>query len=186
MEEKLRQKESDCIKVVLFGPESTGKTTLAKQLAQHYSTLWVPEFSRTYAEEKLKQGVLLTKNDVMSIAIGQMELENSFSEKSKDILFYDTNLLETKVYAEYIYDGYCPDVLKESIMNNQYDLYLLTDIDVSWEYDSVRSSDNDRKNMFDCFKNELDTRKLPYVMLSGNKESRLNTAIEHVDILLKK
>jgi len=186
MEEKLRQKKSNCIKVVLFGPESTGKTTLAKQLAQHYSSLWVPEFSRTYAEEKLKQGVLLTKNDVHPIAIGQMELENSFSEKSKGILFYDTNLLETKVYAEYIYDGYWPDVLKESIAKNQYDLYFLTDIDIPWEYDSVRSSENDRKNMFDRFKNELDAHKLPYVILSGNKESRLNKAIEHVDLLLKK
>jgi len=185
MEEKLRQKESNCIKVVLFGPESTGKTTLSKQLALHYHSFWVPEFSRTYAEEKLKQGTLLTKNDVLPIAIGQMELENSFSEKSKGILFYDTNLLETKVYSECIYDGYCPDVLKESIANNHYDLYLLTDIDISWEYDSVRSSDNDRKNMFDCFKNELDARKLPYIILSGNKESRLNKAIEHIDLILK-
>jgi len=186
MEEKLRQKKSNCVKVVLFGPESTGKTTLSKQLALHYKSFWVPEFSRAYAEEKLKEDTLLTKEDVLPIAIGQMKLENSYSEKSKDILFCDTNLLETKVYAECIYDGYCPDVLKESIMNTHYDVYLLTDIDIPWQYDAVRSSDKDRKKMFAHFKNELDALKLPYIMLSGNKESRLNKAIQHIDILLKK
>ena len=186
MEEKLRQKSNNCINVVLFGPESTGKTTLAKKLALHYNSFWVPEFSRTYAEEKLKAGTLLTKKDVLPIAIGQMELENSFSEKAKGILFYDTNLLETKVYSEYIYGGYCPDILKTSVENIHYDLYLLTDIDIPWEYDSVRSSDNDRKNMFDRFKNELEVHKLPYILLSGSKESRLNNAIKHVDLLLKR
>lgn len=185
MEEKLRQKSSNCIKVVLFGPESTGKTTLAKQLAQHYNSFCVPEFSRAYAEEKLKEGILLTKEDVLPIAIGQMKLENNFSAKAKNILFYDTNLLETKVYAEVIYDGYCPDILKKSVSNNYYDLYLLTDIDIPWEYDVVRSSGSDRKKMFAYFKNELDVQKLPYVILSGNKESRLNFAIQQIDLLLK-
>jgi NadR type nicotinamide-nucleotide adenylyltransferase len=185
MEEKLRQKKSNCIKVVLFGPESTGKTTLAKQLALHYNSFWVPEFSRAYAEEKLKEDILLSKEDVLPITIGQMELENSFSDKAKGILFYDTNLLETKVYSEFIYDGYCPDILKKSVTNNHYNLYLLTYIDIPWEYDSVRSLDSDRKKMFDHFKNELDEHKLPYIILSGNKESRLNKAIQQIDLLLK-
>ena len=186
MEEKFRQKSSNCLKVVLFGPESTGKTTLAKQLTQRYNSFCVPEFSRAYAEEKLKEGILLTKEDVLPITIGQIKLENCYSEKATDILFYDTNLLETKVYSEHLYEGYCPDVLKESIANNHYDLYLLTDIDIPWEYDSVRSSDSDRKKMFGHFKNELDEYKLPYVILSGNKKCRLDIAIKQVDLLLKK
>ena len=185
MEEKLRQKGSDCIKVVLFGPESTGKTTLAKQLALHYNSFWVPEFSRAYAEEKLKAGVLLTKEDVLPIAIGQMELENSYSEKAKEILFCDTNLLETKVYSEYIYNGFCPDVLRKSVEDNKYDLYILTNVDVPWEYDSVRSSDVNRKKMFVHFKNVLDEQKLPYVIVSGKQEYRLSKAIQHVNEILK-
>jgi len=184
MEEKLKQKASNCIKIVLFGPESTGKTTLAKQLALHYKTFWVPEYSRLYANEKLKQGVLLTKKDVLPIATGQMELENIIAHISKNILFCDTNLLETKIYSEYIYDGYCPDALKQSVANSKYDLYLLTSTDIPWEYDPVRSSDAERKKMFDCFKKELDKRKSPYIILSGNKETRLKKAIEHVDLLL--
>lgn len=186
MEEKLRQKNSNCIKIVLFGPESTGKTTLAKQLALHYNSFWVPEFSRAYAEEKLKEGILLTKEDVLPIAIGQMELENSYSEKSKEILFYDTNLLETKVYSEYIYDDFCPDVLRESVEGNKYDLYILTDINIPWEYDSVRSSETNREKMFVHFKNVLDEQELPYIIASGNKENRLSKAIKQIDFLLKK
>ena len=100
MEEKLKQKNSSCIKIVLFGPECTGKTTLAKQLAENYNTLWVPEFSRDYAENKLARNEALTKKDVLPIAIGQMQLENSYSEKVTDLLFCDTNLLETKIYSD--------------------------------------------------------------------------------------
>lgn len=186
MEERLKQKNNNCIKIVLFGPESTGKTTLAKQLAKQYNSFFVPEFSRIYAEAKLKEGILLTKKDVLPIAIGQIELENSLSEKTKDILFYDTNVLETKVYSEYIYEGYCPEVLRKMVLKSHYDLYLLTNIDIPWEHDAIRSSNNDRKIMFSYFKNELDTHKLPYVILSGSKKSRLKKAIEHVDLLLKR
>src|SRR5690554_540983 len=100
MEETLKQQDSNCLKVVLFGPESTGKTILAKQLAAHYNTLWVPEFSRSYAEEKSKHNEVLTKDDVLPIAIGQMALENSLAKQVESLLICDTNLLETKVYSE--------------------------------------------------------------------------------------
>ncbi len=186
MEEKLKQQKSDCIKIVLFGPESSGKTTLAKQLAKQYNTFCVPEYSRTYAEDKLEEGLLLTKDDVLPIAIGQMDLENSYAEKVNTILFYDTNLLETKIYAEYIYDGFCPEAIKSAISVNKYDLYLLTDIDIPWEFDAVRSSENDRKKMFAVFKKELDSLKLPYVLLSGGKEVRFNKATAAINSLLEK
>lgn len=184
MEEKLKQRISSCKKVVLFGPESTGKTTLAKQLAQHYNTLWVPEFSRVYAEEKLLNNKELTKNDVLPIAIGQMELENRYSERAPNILFCDTNLLETKVYSEMIYDGFCPVIVEDFAISNTYDLYILTAIDMPWERDPVRGVSDKRELMFIAFKNTLDNLKLPYIIVSGNKDRRLRTAIKHVDELL--
>lgn len=186
MEKKLRQKKSNCIKIVLFGPESTGKTTLAKQLAVHYNSLWVPEYSRVYAEKQLENGIELTKKDVLPIALGQMELEQKYIDKSKQLLFFDTNLLETKVYSEYLYNGYCPDILKEHLDENYYDLYFLTDIDVPWEYDPVRASKSARKQMFLSFKNELEAQGVPYITLSGSKEVRFNTAIMQVDMFLEK
>jgi NadR type nicotinamide-nucleotide adenylyltransferase len=185
MNEKLRQKKSSCIKIVLFGPESTGKTTLGQQLSKHYRSLCVPEYSREYAENKLNKGLSLSKEDVLPIAIGQMDLENSYSQKNRTILFYDTNLLETKIYSEYIYDGFCPQDLKIAVSVNKYDLYLLTDIDIPWEFDAVRSSENDRNKMFDIFKNELEVLNLPYILLSGDKEARLEKAIKKINFLLK-
>jgi NadR type nicotinamide-nucleotide adenylyltransferase len=169
----------------LFGPESTGKTTLGQQLSKHYNSLCVPEYSREYAENKLNKGLSLSKEDVLPIAIGQMDLENSYSQKNRTILFYDTNLLETKIYSEYIYDGFCPQDLKIAVSVNKYDLYLLTDIDIPWEFDAVRSSENDRNKMFDIFKNELEVLNLPYILLSGDKEARLEKAIKKINFLLK-
>ncbi len=183
MEEALRQTNNSCIKIVLFGPECTGKTTLAKQLAEHYNTLWVPEFSREYAEEKLLKNEELTKGDVLPIAIGQMQLENNYSEKATNVLFCDTNLLETKVYSEMIYDGFCPNSIAHYAEFNTYDLYILTETNIPWEEDKVRSLSDKRDAMFIEFKQVLDDMNLPYISVSGNKESRLSKAVKHIDVL---
>ena len=108
----------DCKKVVLYGPESTGKSTLARALADHFNTVFVEEYSRVYAEELALKNQLLTKNDVEHIARGQMKLENEMLAKANNLLICDTDLLETKVYSELYYDGYCPDVLKKYAYEN--------------------------------------------------------------------
>ena len=81
MEKKFEQTKSSLIKIVLFGPESTGKSTLAEQLAVHYDTVYVPEYSRIYAERQMLQNQSLTKENVLEIANGQLELEEEFSQK---------------------------------------------------------------------------------------------------------
>lgn len=185
MEEALKQQNSNCIKVVLFGPESTGKTILAKQLAEYYKTLWVPEYSRTYAEEKAKNNQILTRGDVLPIAKGQMALENSLSTRVDDLLICDTNLLETKVYSEAYYDGYSPEILNKYANESNYDLYFLTNIDIPWESDGIRDKPNERKVMFEAFKTALIKNNLPYVLLKGSLSNRMETAIKHIDKLLK-
>ena len=105
MEEKLRQEPSDCIRIVLFGPESTGKTTLSRQLANHYNVSWVPEYMRIYLQNKwntLRE--VCVYEDLIPIAIGQMALENQAVKKEDKIVFCDTNLLEIKVYSEAYYN----------------------------------------------------------------------------------
>lgn len=186
MEEKLKQEKTNCVKIVLFGPESTGKTTLAKQLAQHYNSLWVPEFSRKYAEKKLSNNQQLSKEDVLPIAIGQMKLENSLAKREKKVLICDTNILETKVYAMYIYNGYCPETINKGITQSTYHLYLLTATDIPWEYDAVRSSNANRKKMFAYFENTLKSYGFPYTIIKGSETERLKKAIKHIDLVLKK
>ncbi len=185
MEEKLKQRPSSCIKVVLFGPESTGKSTLAKQLAIYYNTVFVPEYSRIYAEERLLENKLLNKNDVLPIAEGQMRLESELTPKANTVLICDTDLLETKVYSEAYYDGDCDPQLEKYAIENFYDLYFLTYIDIPWEADDLRDKPHERDAMFKAFENALKTYDKPYVLLKGSMDERFEFAIDHIDELIK-
>ena len=187
MESLLKQGKSDCIKVVLFGPESTGKTTLAKQLAEHYQTKWVPEYMRDYLQEKWdNRQKTCEQEDLLPIAIGQMKLENKLVKDAKSILFCDTNLLEIKTYSEIYYDGECDPLILKYASENIYDLYFLTYIDVPWEKDDLRDKPNERDYVFKTFKETLKINNLPFVELRGSKKERLQEAIYNIDKLLKK
>lgn len=184
MESLLKQEKSNCIKVVLFGPESTGKTTLAKQLASYYNTLWVPEYSREYAQKKIEINQKLTKADVLPIAIGQMKLENELAVKTDSVLICDTDLLETKVYSEFYYPNYNNSLIEKYAIQNTYNLYFLTNIDTPWDDDGLRDKPNEREKMFKVFEDALTKYKKPYVLLKGNKKERFNLAVSYIDSLL--
>ena len=187
MEKTLEQQSSNCIKVVLFGPESTGKTTLSQQLARHYNSVWVPEYARDYLQNKWnnKRKTCETQ-DLLPIAKGQMKLENALSKKTDSVLICDTNLLETKVYSEVYYSGICDPVLEKYALKNTYDLYFLTYIDTPWEADDLRNKPEEREAMFNTFKSALIKYEKPYVLLKGDKKTRLQLAIKHIDLLLAK
>ena len=189
MEEKLKQisgNNSNCIKVVLYGPESTGKSSLARELAKHYGTVYVNEFSRSYAEIKAKHNLELTKNDVLPIAIGQMHSENEQFKNAKRLLICDTELLETKVYSEFYYNGFCPDPVNKYAHENTYDLYFLTYIDTPWEADGIRDQPNSRLQMFSAFEQALIDSKKRYIIVKGSFEERLNMCITQINELLNK
>jgi NadR type nicotinamide-nucleotide adenylyltransferase len=187
MEKTLKQSTRNgnhCIKVVLYGPESTGKTTLAKQLAAHYNTKWVPEYMREYLEKKWEnEQKPIARNDLIPIAKGQIASENKALEEANDLLFCDTNLLEIKVYSEYYYNGYCPPEIKTATEENQYHHYFLTYIDVPWEADKLRDRPHDRLKMFTIFEAELRKKQLPYTILKGSIEQRMKTAIKIIEKL---
>ena len=186
MEKKLKQKPSNCIKVVLFGPESTGKTTLSKHLARHYNSIWVPEYAREYLQDKWNnERKTCESKDLLPIAIGQMKLENNLAQKTDTVLICDTDLLETKVYSETYYDGTCDPILETYALKNHYDLYFLTYIDTPWEADDLRDKPDERERMFNAFEDALKTYNKPYVLLKGDKEERLKIAVKHIDNLLK-
>jgi NadR type nicotinamide-nucleotide adenylyltransferase len=187
MEEKLRQQQSNCIKVVLFGPESTGKTTLSRELAEHYQTFWVPEYAREYLQDKWnKEQKPCEPKDLVPIAVGQMTLENELAMQTGSVLICDTDLLETKVYSEAYYLGICDPILDKFAQENSYDLYFLTYIDTPWEADDLRDKPNKRKQMFNEFKKALIKYKRPYVLLKGSKEARFKKAVFHIEKLLNK
>ncbi|WP_452597784.1 AAA family ATPase [Pontimicrobium sp. MEBiC01747] len=187
MEEKYKQEPANCIKVVLFGPESTGKTTLSRQLARHYNSVWVREYARVYLQEKWNnERKTCEPKDLLPIAEGQMRMENDYAKKTNSVLICDTDLLETKVYSEAYYLGSCDPVLEKFALENTYDLYFLTYIDTPWEADDLRDKPEQREEMFRAFQNTLIKYKRPYVLLKGDKKERLETAIKYIDNLLKK
>ncbi|AIY12310.1 MULTISPECIES: AAA family ATPase [Cellulophaga] len=185
MEENFKQEPSDVIKIVLFGPESTGKTTLSGQLARYYNSVWVPEYAREYLQDKWNEEKKTCEpKDLLPIAAGQMKLENKLSKKANKVLICDTDLLETKVYSEAYYIGHCDPVLDKYALQNTYDLYFLTYIDVPWEEDDLRDKPLEREKMFQYFKDTLDRYNRKYIILKGDKATRLKTAIEHINTLL--
>ena len=187
MEKDLRQNPSHIFRVVLYGPESTGKTTLAKALAKHYQTEWVQEFARDYLQNKWEeQQAVCTLEDLPIIVAGQLELENQKLVKANRVLFCDTNVLVTRVWSETHFEGYCDPVIMDCSEKFNYDLYLLTGIDVPWVKDDLRDRPDDRQSMFDHFKSTLDNLQKNYVVLEGNHALRLNRAIASIDPLLRK
>jgi len=176
MEENLKQQQTDIIKIAFFGPESTGKTTISRQLAKHFDTVWTPEFARDYLQRKLdRTGKICEPEDLIDIAVGQTKLENDALLTAHKYLFCDTNLLVTKVFSE-IYYNFCDPVLDKAARKHKYDLFFLTDIDVPWTKDDLRDSSENRETIFNTFKSALIENDKPFITLSGDANSRFDKA----------
>lgn len=164
-----------------MGPESTGKTTLAKDLAAHYDTVFAAEYMRTYFEDvQVRVPFQSRLEDILPIAKGQISLENEALEQANELLFCDTNLLEIACYSQY-YFGEIPEALLNSLDSMHYDLYFLTYIDVPWQKDDLRDRPYDREKLFSIFRAALKERDHPHLILRGNEPERLQTAIQEIE-----
>lgn len=173
--------QADTRRVVLIGAESTGKTTLATHLAAHYRTAWLPEYVRQFVEAK---GASPVAEDVPAIARGHLAAARAAEAAGHRLLLYDTDLVSTCVYSRYYY-GACPAWIEQASREHHADLYLFTDTDIPWEPDpGQRDGPEVRAALHELFREELDRRGLPYVLLSGSLDQRLRTAIRAIDALL--
>lgn len=163
-------------RIVLTGPESTGKTTMAEKLALHFDTSWVREYGRDYF---VQNDGISDISDLSRIAEGQVRLEEEALAHANKLLFCDTDLIVTQVWSE-IYFNQCPQEVIDLSHTRRYDLHLLMDIDIPWEYDGTREFPKLREWHFKRLKEELDRRKLPYMVISGNYEERLKACIQAV------
>ena len=167
MEQNLQQFKTNITKVTVVGPESTGKTTLCKQLAAHYNTVWVEEFAREYLQAKWNHSNKICESqDLMPIAEGQILLENNAAKLANSVLFCDTNAVVTKVFSE-LYYGFCDPIIEQAAENHQYDLFFLTNVDVPWHADDLRDKPHDRQKSFQYFKQTLTSLNKPFIALSG-------------------
>ncbi|MFC2101127.1 AAA family ATPase [Bacteroidota bacterium] len=186
MDNRLQENNNKLIRVAITGPESTGKTMLTEALAQHYDTVWVPEYARIYVANLNRK---YTLDDIISIAKGQIISEKKHESRAYKFLFCDTELIVTKIWAEHSFKK-CPDWILENINKQKYDLYLLCDIDTPWVPDPQREHPKLRQYFFDLFYNELITRELNYKIVRGIKKERIQNAIDLINsefnLLLRK
>jgi len=168
--------ENDIKKIVVIGPESTGKSTLCEQLAEHFNTIWCPEYARAYLNENGKE---YSYDDLLKIAEGQLILEDALIENVRNnIYFIDTNMHVMKVWCEYVFEK-CHQFILDSIVEREYDLYLLCNIDLPWSFDELREypEEASRRELYDIYKDILINQKTPWVEISGNYHERLQKAI---------
>ena len=181
-------------KIVIIGPESTGKSVLSQQLANHYETNWCPEFAREYL---LTNGTNYDYDDLLTIAKGQLALEDEYAntlenewqtmlENGEHLpLFVDTDMYVMKVWCEFVFEKCHPFIL-DQIVRRQYDLYLLCNIDLPWVKDELREYPEleSRKKLFRIYKDLMINQAVPWVEISGDYEERLQKAIAAVNKIL--
>ena len=169
-------------RIALTGTESTGKTTLAQQLAAHFQADYVPEYARQYIAELERPYHL---EDIEQIAKMQCHIEDECAKKSRhELLFCDTELIVTKIWAENAFQR-IPKWISDALRNRpQHDLYLLMDIDLPWQPDPQREHPHLRQYFFEWYQKELNAYGVNWVLISGVGAARRQQAIEAVEHLL--
>jgi NadR type nicotinamide-nucleotide adenylyltransferase len=168
-------------RVVVFGPESTGKTTLARDLARHYATTWVGEYARSYLDHK---GGRFERDDFAWFVRGQHAAEDALARQANRVLFCDTDAVTTLIFHRLFY-GAVPETLVEAAGSRRYDLYLVLDVDVPWVADPQRDSPGDRAALRDLYLAELSSRGHRHVLIRGPWHERFEAACREVDALLR-
>lgn len=169
-----------CRRVVVFGPESTGKTTLARRLATHYSTVWVPEWARGHLDPN---GGACTVQDIARIALGQAASEDALARQAERVLICDTDTLTTTIWSD-VYFHQVEPWIADLARERRHDLYLLCDIDVPWVDDGQRDMPHRRAEFRERCRQALESHQRPYVTLSGGWDERFRTAVAAIDRLL--
>jgi len=171
------------LRVAVTGPESTGKTTLCQDLAQHYNALWAPEYARTYLEELQAP---YDQEDLLKMAKGHVHAQEALIAQHPEarLLVTDTEMLVMHIWSQHSYQQTHPWITAQ-MQQQPYDLYLLTNIDLPWQPDPLREHPELRAFFFNWYEKELKQRGWPYVVISGNNAaSRLQMATNAIDKLL--
>jgi NadR type nicotinamide-nucleotide adenylyltransferase len=175
-------------KIVIIGPESTGKSTLCEELARYFQTDWVAEFAREYL---LTNGKEYTYNDLLTIAKGQIDLEDKISSRlianSSKLVFIDTDMYVMKVWGEFVF-GKCHQWIIDQIVERRYDLYLLCNTDLPWTKDELREYPDleTREKLFRIYKDIMINQNIPWVEIKGIQEARTQHAIDAINSFLLK
>lgn len=166
-------------KIVITGPESTGKSTLSQQLATHYTTQWVPEFARTYLEQLDRP---YRQEDLLEIARGQAALEDRKKPEASQYLICDTGLEVIKIWSLFKY-GNVDQRIDRMLVNRSYDFFILCKPDLVWTPDPLRETPKpeDRWRLFELYREEILRLGIPSVIVEDEAHRRLEMAVTAVE-----
>ncbi|MBS1496641.1 MAG: AAA family ATPase [Bacteroidetes bacterium] len=181
----MESKDKKVKRVVVIGPESTGKTTLCQKLAAHFNTQWAPEYAREYLDTN---GTDYTIDSLYQIALGQIANEEKAVQSlspHQQLVLIDTDMVVMQVWSEYVFNQ-CDNRILTAIANRKYDLYLLCNTDAPWVKDNLREYPDlkTREKLFYYYKEIMVNQHTPWHIISGNYEERLQYAIECVNNIL--
>lgn len=168
------------VRIVVTGSECTGKSTLAAALAEHFGVPFVPEYLREYF---VRKNGILTIEDAIPIAKGQLTSEHRLEDEGINPLICDTNLVSSVVYSRHYY-GRCPQWIEERLAEREYHHYFLCGLDVPWQPDGQRDRPAEREGMQQLFRDELLRRGVEFTELSGSVAERLALAVPVVERLI--
>ncbi len=167
----------EIFKIAITGPECTGKSQLTEELAGYYKTVFVPEYARGYIDRLDRP---YNREDILEIAKGQIREEGQRTQLANRMLFCDTELIVTKIWSEVKF-GICDPWILKKIEENNYDLFLLCNIDLPWEVDPQREHPHMREKLFSLYLDELTERGFSFKIVSGTGKERLKNAIAFVE-----
>jgi NadR type nicotinamide-nucleotide adenylyltransferase len=174
-------------KVVVIGPESTGKSVLCEKLSLHYNTIWCPEYAREYLFVLDRE---YHYDDLLFIAQKQLELAEKYTadaiQKKSSSIFFDTDMHVMKVWSEVVFGKCHPWILEQAAAQDS-DLYLLCMPDIPWVDDGLREYPDlhVREDLYEIYKEILSQQNKPWIEISGNYERRFEVAVAAVDAMLK-
>lgn len=177
MTSDLRPLTSDIKKIAIVGPESTGKSTMSAYLAEHFHTVWVPEFARDYCAALTAPP---TWQDEINMFYGQIALEEEYLPKANGLLICDTTFITVKIWSDYTF-GRSPQEVLDELPKHPYDLYLLLSIDLPWEEDPLRDFPHMREHFMAVWHKELNELGANYQVISGTGTDRYESAVTAID-----
>lgn len=167
-------------KIAITGPESSGKSELSKKLAELFSTVYVPEYSREYLENLNRTYVF---DDLTVIAQGQIKSEKQLIKIANRLLICDTELTVIKIWSEVKFGKFDSQLIK-MYKEQYYDLYLLCKPDIPWQPDPLRENPENRDELFEMYCKELNAQSRPFKIISGNQEKRILSAFDIINRFL--